>query len=81
MAQGEMTSRGSCRPDYQDTMRRRCRRRGSLVCQEAHVTKFIQIEHKETKGKATVPEASLKQVWAAKGWTKITKSTRKKGDN
>lgn len=45
------------------------------------MTKFIQIEHKGIKGKATVPEASLKQVWAARGWTKITKSTRKKGNS
>jgi len=56
-------------------------RHGSLVCQEAHVTKFIQIEHKGINGKASVPEESLKAVWAKRGWTKVTKSTRKKGDS
>ena len=45
------------------------------------MTKFIQIEHKGIKGKASVPEESLKAVWAKRGWTKVTKSTRKKGDS
>ena len=41
------------------------------------MAQFIEMEHKETGGKALVTERALKQVWKAKGWTKVTKSTKK----
>ena len=43
------------------------------------MAKMIEVEHKETGGKALVPERSLKQLWSKHGWTKVTKSTKKAG--
>ncbi len=39
---------------------------------------FIEMEHRDIDGVASADEAAFRDVWSRKGWTKVTKSSRKK---
>ncbi len=41
---------------------------------------FIEMENKETGGVASVDEAAFRDVWVQRGWTKVTKASRKKSE-
>jgi len=38
---------------------------------------FIVMEHKETGGVCPVDDKAFREVWSKKGWTKVTKASRK----
>ena len=52
-------------------------------CEEASEWRFnvfIVMEHEETGGVAPVDEAAFRAVWADRGWTKVTKASKKTRD-